>query len=132
MISQFTSSLHRECAEENEERRSLVGAVIGAAFLRSVAADGFLSRVFRKLMQTDHALHGLQDSSFLSQHMIIAGKRIGDVQSIASQSGEEPQSGGTGGGGVQYLATMGKRVIPLFPALLAMTENPDDEVPSWL
>lgn len=105
----FRSDLERAVRDENTRRDGLDRARLGAAALHAHAPDGPLAVVMKRLAATDYTLHGPQEESFLSVHRQMARRHIHD-------------DSGTGGGGMPYLVTSQRYLLPLCPALVAFQD----------
>jgi hypothetical protein len=102
----FREDLRRAAHAENARREGLGRARRGAATLLREAPDGPLGLVLDRLAATDYALHGPHEEGFLTVHRKMARRHIHD-------------DSGTGGGGMPYLVTSQRYLLPLFPALVA-------------
>lgn len=105
-VRAFRDDLERVVRAENARRDDLARARRGAATLLREAPEGPLCRVLERLAATDYALHGPHEESFLTVHRRTARLHIHD-------------DSGTGGGGMPYLVTSQRYLLPLFPALVA-------------
>ena len=103
----FADDLRAAVAAENERRTGLGLARAGADALRDERPESALVYVLDRVRETDAALHGPRSGSFLSVHRRTARRQIAD-------------GSGTGGGGMPYLVTSQRYLLPLFPALVAL------------
>jgi len=115
----FRGDLESAVNRENQRRELLGSARAGALYLRTLAPGGYLAQVLDRLAETDAALHGPQQTSFISIHLRLTARRIKDLYDYAREEGKPDPPRGTGGGGVPYLAHMKRYLLPLFPALAA-------------
>lgn len=128
----YRRDLEMAVKAENERRTSLKTARRGAFYLHYMSPRGSFAQVLNRLVSADSALHGKQEESFISLHAKLAADRMYDVKKHAEQVGEVEPSGGTGGGGVQYLGHVREYLIPLFPALIAYLDLEDASTFSWV
>lgn len=105
----FRQRLAAAAERENERRESLGGARRGAAALHGPLRGSILAFVLDRLAAADHALHAPDADSFLTVHRKTVRRHVAD-------------EGGTGGGGMPYLVTSQRYLLPLFPALVAYTD----------
>lgn len=115
----FLGDLEAAVEMENRRRASLGPAREGARSLRSLVPHHGLAQVLDRLSETDAALHGPREESFLSYHLHVTARRIKDLSDLAHGEGKPEPPRGTGGGGVPYLAHVKRYLLPLFPALVA-------------
>ena len=99
----FRAALADAAARENARRDAHAGALDGARRVRALGPT-CLGFVFDRLVGLDDALHGPADGSFLTTHRRTVRRHIAD-------------GSGTGGGGMPYLVTSQRVLLPLFPAL---------------
>ena len=98
----FRASLASAADLENERRQRLAQARLGAAALHGPLRGTCLAFVFDRVAATDHALHAPDGDSFLTVHRKAVRRHVaGDA--------------GTGGGGMPYLVTSQRYLLPLFP-----------------
>ena len=109
-------------ARENQRRDALQTARAGAHVLRKRAQRSHFSNVLRHIARADEALHDPSHDSFLSVHLRVTRERLRQVNAYAAKRGAPEPTGGTGGGGIEYLGWAQKHLIPLFPALVAYRE----------
>lgn len=102
----FAGDLRAAVRAENERRAALGPARSGADALRDEAPESALVYVLDRVRETDDALHGPSSGTFFSVHRRTARRQIAD-------------GSGTGGGGMPYLVTSQRYLLPLFPALVA-------------
>lgn len=131
-VERFRQDLEEIAAAENRSREQLQPARRGAFYLHHIAPQSCLALVLNRLVSTDAALHGQHEDSFLSTHVRVASKRIGDVQRHARTTAAAEQPAGTGGGGVPYLQNIRNNLIPLFPFLVAYLNLEDTPAFSWI
>ena len=105
-VERFGEDLRRAVDGENARRAGLGRARAGADALRDHAPESALVYVLDRVRETDAALHGSASGSFFSVHRRTARRQIAD-------------GSGTGGGGMPYLVTSQRYLLPLFPALVA-------------
>ena len=91
---------------ENARRATLGPARAAADALRDDAPESAMVYVLDRVRETDDVLHGPSSGSFFSVHRRTARRQIAD-------------GSGTGGGGMPYLVTSQRYLLPLFPALVA-------------
>ncbi len=119
MAEAFRLALANAADAENDRRQRLGDARRGAAALHGPLAGTCLSFVLDRLVATDLALHAPDADSFLTIHRRAVRRHV-------------EGGGGTGGGGMPYLVTSQRYLLPLFPALVAyadlgMSEDADRE-----
>ena len=107
-VADFRDDLERAVEAENERRAGLGAARAGAQRLREAAPQSALAHVLARVVALDEALHA-PDDSFLTVHRRTVRRHVED-------------GGGTGGGGMPYLVTSQRFLLPLFPALVAWGE----------
>ncbi|MEM1057351.1 MAG: hypothetical protein AAGI52_17680 [Bacteroidota bacterium] len=105
----FRERLQTVAETENKRRDALAEARQGAAALHGPLRRTILAFVLDRLAATDHALHAPDADSFLTVHRKTVRRHV---------TGE----GGTGGGGMPYLVTSQRYLLPLFPALVAYAD----------
>ena len=101
----FRADLEQAAQAENARRAGLGTARAGAQALRAEAPQSALAHVLSRVVALDDALHAPADS-FLTVHRRTVRRHVED-------------GGGTGGGGMPYLVTSQRFLLPLFPALVA-------------
>ncbi|MEM1117732.1 MAG: hypothetical protein AAF845_18275 [Bacteroidota bacterium] len=106
----FAEDLAAAITAENERRAGLGRARAAATAVRAEARDSALVYVLDRVRDADEALHGPASASFLSVHRRTARRQVAD-------------GSGTGGGGMPYLVTSQRYLLPLFPALVAYREG---------
>lgn len=102
----FRRDLGAAAARENARRDGLGPARAGAAALQSQAPGAALVHVLDRIVAVDDALHSPRSESFLTVHRQAVRRHVAD-------------GSGTGGGGMPYLVTSQRFLLPLFPALVA-------------
>ena len=102
----FADDLRAAVDAENSRRAGLGPARAASDALRDDAPDSALVYVLDRVRETDEALHGQASGTFFSVHRRTARRQIAD-------------GSGTGGGGMPYLVTSQRYLLPLFPALVA-------------
>ncbi|MEP0548257.1 MAG: tryptophan 2,3-dioxygenase family protein [Rhodothermales bacterium] len=108
-VIQFRGEMESAAREENERRAGLGDARRGAQALHARHRRSCLAFVLDRISATDAALHAPDGDSFLTVHRKTVRRHVaGD--------------GGTGGGGMPYLVTSQRFLLPLFPALVAYTD----------
>ncbi|OZC03174.1 hypothetical protein [Rubricoccus marinus] len=115
----FRFALAAAADAENDRRQRLGDARRGAVALHGPLRGTCLAFILDRLVATDLALHAPDADSFLSVHRKAVRRHV------AGDSG-------TGGGGMPYLVTSQRYLLPLFPALVAyadlgMSEDADRE-----
>ncbi|MEM0962515.1 MAG: hypothetical protein AAGK21_08285 [Bacteroidota bacterium] len=105
-VGAFEKDLRAAVDTENERRARLGPARLGADVLRDEAPESALVYILDRIRETDEAMHGSASGSFLTVHRRTARRQIAD-------------GSGTGGGGMPYLVTSQRYLLPLFPALVA-------------
>ena len=103
-VADFRADLERAARAENGRRAGLGAARAGARVLRETAPRSALAHVLARVVALDEALHA-PDDSFLTVHRRTVRRHVED-------------GGGTGGGGMPYLVTSQRFLLPLFPALV--------------
>ncbi len=103
---QFATDLRRTVDAENERRDGLGAARNGGYALQVRAPQSALNHVLARLVSLDDGLHTPGSESFLTVHRRTVRRHVAD-------------EGGTGGGGMPYLVTSQRYLLPLFPALVA-------------
>jgi len=104
----FRQALEDAAATENRRRADLAPARRGAGALLD-RPPSCLSFVLDRIAMTDAALHGQEARSFMSVHRRAVRRHV-------------PDDSGTGGGGMPYLVTSQRFLLPLFPALVAYAD----------
>jgi tryptophan 2,3-dioxygenase len=105
----FRRDLEQAALAENERREGFDAARHGAHALHSHLGRTALAFVLDRIAATDAALHDTGSDSFLTVHRKAVRRHVAD-------------EGGTGGGGMPYLVTSQRFLLPLFPALVAYTD----------
>lgn len=105
-VEAFEDDLVRAARAENARRATLGPAREGAYFLQARAPESALAHVLARIVATDDALHSPSDGTFLTVHRRTVRRHVAD-------------DSGTGGGGMPYLVTSQRYLLPLFPALAA-------------
>ncbi len=108
--------------EENARRTALAEARRGAQALHARYRRSCLAFVLDRIAATDAALHAPDADSFLTVHRKTVRRHV-------------PGDAGTGGGGMPYLVTSQRFLLPLFPALVAYTDlgtaGTDEDSDRW-
>ncbi len=102
----FRADIEAATAQENARRDGLDAARIGATALHAQSPGAALVHVLDRIVSVDDALHSPRSESFLTVHRKTVRRHVGD-------------DSGTGGGGMPYLVTSQRFLLPLFPALVA-------------
>ena len=102
----FRRDLGAAADTENARRDSLGAARAGAVALQAQAPGAALVHVLDRIVAVDDALHSPRSESFLTVHRQAVRRHVTD-------------GSGTGGGGMPYLVTSQRFLLPLFPALVA-------------
>ncbi len=102
----FRDDLERATEADNARRAGLGAARQGAYTLQARAPRSALAHVLSRIVALDDALHAPSDGTFLSVHRRTVRRHVAD-------------GSGTGGGGMPYLVTSQRYLLPLFPALVA-------------
>jgi tryptophan 2,3-dioxygenase len=119
-LETFRLDLTGAVERERVRRDGLQRSRMGAFYLHEEAATSHLARVLDRLRVCDDSLFGhANPKSFLAIHMDVARARINEAKTHALKIGKPEPPSGTGGGGIDYLAYSRRRLIPLFPALVA-------------
>ncbi|MGB3545120.1 hypothetical protein [Rubrivirga sp.] len=105
-VDDFRSDLEDAAAAENARRDTMGSAREGAYYLQTRAPESALAHILTRVAATDNALHSPSDGSFLTVHRRTVRRHVADES-------------GTGGGGMPYLVTSQRYLLPLFPALVA-------------
>ena len=105
-VDAFRDDLVRAARAENERRIGLDAARQGAYYLHARAPQSALAHVLSRVAALDDGLHAAGADSFLTVHRRTVRRHVAD-------------DSGTGGGGVPYLVTSQRYLLPLFPALVA-------------
>ena len=105
----FREDLESAAAEENARRAEMADARLGAHVLHVRHGRTCLAFVLDRIAAADAALHAPDPESFLTVHRKAVRRHV---------AGE----GGTGGGGMPYLVTSQRFLLPLFPALVAWAD----------
>ena len=108
----FRTDLAAAAAAENARRDGLGAARAGAFALLAGAPGAALVHVLDRLVAVDDALHSPRSESFLTVHRQAVRRHVAD-------------DSGTGGGGMPYLVTSQRFLLPLFPALVAYLDLDD-------
>ncbi len=103
----FRGDLVAAAETENERRRSLGDARRAAHILHDHRTC--LTFILDRISATDAALHNTNPDSFLTIHRKTVKRHVADES-------------GTGGGGLPYLITSQRFLLPLFPALVAYSD----------
>ena len=103
----FRSDLENVAGQENERRDGLQDARNAAHKLHD--HQTCLTFVLDRVVATDAALHAPEPDSFLTVHRKTVKRHV-------------PDDSGTGGGGLPYLVTSQRFLLPLFPALVAYAD----------
>ena len=111
-VEAFAADLRAAADAENARRDGLADARAGAVFLHARARRSALLHVLSRIAALDSALHAPQPDAFLSVHRHMVRRHVAD-------------EGGTGGGGMPYLVTSQRYLLPLFPALVAWLDLDD-------
>jgi len=111
-VETFAGDLTAATDAENARRDELADARAGAYFLHARAPRSALLHVLSRIAALDTALHAPQADAFLSVHRHMVRRHVAD-------------DGGTGGGGMPYLVTSQRYLLPLFPALVAFLDLDD-------
>ncbi|MEM9996998.1 MAG: hypothetical protein AAF809_04800, partial [Bacteroidota bacterium] len=107
--AQFRTDLQQAIVSENARRDGLDAARRGAHALQVRHPQTCLAFTLDRLAATDAALHDPGTNSFLTVHRQTVRRHV---------AGED----GTGGGGLPYLVTSQRFLLPLFPALVAYAD----------
>ena len=111
-VETFAGDLTAAADAENQRRNEMADARAGAYFLHARAPKSALLHVLSRIAALDGALHAPQPDAFLSVHRHMVRRHVAD-------------DGGTGGGGMPYLVTNQRYLLPLFPALVAFLDLDD-------
>jgi tryptophan 2,3-dioxygenase len=114
LTGRFEADLARTAEAENRRRETLQDARRGAARLHREAPRSCLAFMLDRLVDLDHALHDPHADSFLTVHRKTVRRHVAD-------------NSGTGGGGMPYLVTSQRFLLPLFPALVAYLDLDEPE-----
>ena len=121
-VARFRTDLEAAATQENARRAGFAEARRGAQVLHDQYARTTLAFVLDRLAATDAALHAPTPDSFLTVHRKAVRRHV---------SGD----GGTGGGGMPYLVTNQRFLLPLFPALVAYADlgaaGTDENADRW-
>jgi tryptophan 2,3-dioxygenase len=131
-IQLFRAALIQVTEKENERRERLSETRRGAYALRLSAPTSALIEILDALVAADDSLFGSKETSFLTEHQLIAMTRIKRLRVMAEERAESIPPEGTGGGGPPYLAWRRSYLVPLFPMLPAYRGLEDTEVLSWI
>jgi tryptophan 2,3-dioxygenase len=105
----FRADLGAAAGAENDRRAAFADARRGAQALHARHHRTCLAFALDRLAATDAALHAPDPDSFLTVHRKTVRRHVaGDA--------------GTGGGGMPYLVTSQRFLLPLFPALVAYAD----------
>ena len=120
--ARFADDLGRALDAENARRDGLADARRGAQALHARHRRTCLAFVLDRVAATDAALHAPDADAFLTVHRKAVRRHVGD-------------DSGTGGGGMPYLVTSQRYLLPLFPALVAYADagagGTDDDGERW-
>ena len=105
-VEAFRSDLDAAASAENARRDEMTTARQGAYYLQARAPKSALAHILARVVATDDALHAPSDGTFLTVHRRTVRRHVAD-------------DSGTGGGGMPYLVTSQRYLLPLFPALAA-------------
>lgn len=108
----FEADLGATVAAENARRDGLGAARAGAYRLQTEAPQSALNHVLARIASLDDALHAPHADTFLTVHRQTVRRHVADES-------------GTGGGGMPYLVTSQRFLLPLFPALVAYLDLED-------
>ena len=108
----FAGDLGAAVAAENARRDGLDAARAGAYRLQTEAPHSALNHVLARIASLDDALHAPHADTFLTVHRQTVRRHVADES-------------GTGGGGMPYLVTSQRFLLPLFPALVAYLDLED-------
>lgn len=122
ITERFRDALVQATEGENVRRRALADARRGAQAVHARHRRTCLAFALDRLAATDAALHGPEPDSFLTVHRKTVRRHV------AGDSG-------TGGGGMPYLVTSQRFLLPLFPALVAYADlgsaGTDEDSDRW-
>ncbi len=102
----FRADIEAATTQENARRDGLDAARVGATALHAQSPGAALVHVLDRIVSVDDALHSPRSESFLTVHRKTVRRHVAD-------------DSGTGGGGMPYLVTSQRFLLPLFPALVA-------------
>ncbi|WP_420454459.1 hypothetical protein [Rubrivirga sp.] len=105
-VDTFRADLGAAATAENARRDGMGAARRGAYYLQARAPRSALAHILSRVVATDDALHAPSDGTFLTVHRRTVRRHVAD-------------DSGTGGGGMPYLVTSQRYLLPLFPALVA-------------
>ncbi len=105
--ARFAADLEAAAHDENDRRRSFADARKAAHALHE--HNTCLTFVLDRISATDNALHATDPDSFFTVHRKTVRRHVAD-------------DSGTGGGGMPYLITSQRFLLPLFPALVAYSD----------
>ena len=105
-VDAFRHDLETAADAENTRRDGMGTARRGAYYLQARAPKSALAHILTRVVATDDALHSPSDGTFLTVHRRTVRRHVAD-------------DSGTGGGGMPYLVTSQRYLLPLFPALAA-------------
>ena len=108
----FAADLGAAVDRENARRDGLADARAGAHRLQTDAPASALNHILARVAALDDALHAPHADTFLTVHRRTVRRHVAD-------------GSGTGGGGMPYLVTSQKYLLPLFPALVAYLDLDD-------
>ena len=119
----FHHALRATVDAENARRDALAASRRGAQALQARHRRSCLAFVLDRVAATDTALHAPETDSFLTVHRKTVRRHVAD-------------DSGTGGGGMPYLVTSQRFLMPLFPALVAYADlgaavGPEEETERW-
>lgn len=107
VTDQFASDLEVVAQDENERRIDLIDARKASHELHD--HQTCLTFVLDRIVATDVALHAPEPDSFFTIHRKTVKRHV-------------PDGSGTGGGGLPYLVTSQRFLLPMFPALVAYAD----------
>lgn len=105
-VDDFRQDLEAAAEAENARRDGMDAARAGSYYLQARAPQSALAHILARVAATDDALHSPTDGTFLTVHRRTVRRHVAD-------------DSGTGGGGMPYLVTSQRYLLPLFPALVA-------------
>ena len=122
VLAHFRADLEKAVEQENSRRHMLGDARRGAQALHARHRRTALAFTLDRIAATDAALHAPDPGSFLTVHRKTVRRHVSD-------------NSGTGGGGMPYLVTSQRFLLPLFPALVAYSDlglaGTDEEGERW-
>ena len=108
----FEADLRAAVQAENVRRAGLGAARLGAYRIQADAPHSALNHILSRIAAVDDALHAPHADTFLTVHRQTVRRHVAD-------------DSGTGGGGMPYLVTSQRFLLPLFPALVAYLDLED-------